>query len=246
MAFAVDSNLIGKILSPALGLWLRSQVETVETLELAIDGKDSQILRGYVPKVALISEEAIYQGLRLGRVLLRGENIRVNIGQVIKGKPLKLLEPIRVSGELQISQAHLQASLASELLSNAFLELLIALLAEQGIASPKEQLAQYIFTWQSIALEHQSFQLKGQVTEKTGAVHDLLVKARLELASAKTLHLEEIELVGLPAISQRSATRCADHNLERLIVDLGEDVDLEALHLNNGELSCLGKLLIRP
>ena len=238
MAFAVDSNLIGKILAPALGLWLRSQVETVETLELEIDGKDSQILRGYVPKVALASEEAIYQGLRLGRVLLRGENIRVNIGQVIKGKPLKLLEPIRVSGELQISQAHLQASLTSELLTNAFLELLIALLAEQGIADPKAQLEQYQFTWQAIALEHQFFQLRGLVTEQTGQVHDLFVRARLELASAKTLHLEEIELVGLPAI--------ANHNLERLIVDLGNDVDLEALHLSNGELSCLGRLLIRP
>jgi hypothetical protein len=238
MAFAVDSNLIGKILAPALRLWLRSQVEAVETLELEIDGKDGQILRGHVPKVALTSEKAIYQGLQLGRVLLRGENIRINIGQVIKGKPLQLLEPIRVSGELQISQAHLQASLTSELLTNAFLELLIALLAEQGIDDPKTLLAQYDFTWQGIALEHQCFQLQGQVREQTGQVHDLLVKARLELVSPKTLHLEEIELMGLPAI--------ANHNLERLIVDLGEDVDLEALHLNNGELSCLGRLLIRP
>ncbi|MEB3160731.1 MAG: DUF2993 domain-containing protein, partial [Synechocystis sp.] len=158
MAFAVDSNLIGKILAPALQLWLRSQVDGVETLDIAIDGKDRQILRGYVPRVALTSHQAIYQGLQLGRVLLKGENIRINIGQVIKGKPLQLLEPIRVSGEVQISQSHLQASLTSDLLANAFTELLIALLEQQGIADPQAVLAPYQFQWQAIALAHQSFQ----------------------------------------------------------------------------------------
>lgn len=238
MGLAVDSNLIGKILAPALRLWLRSQVETVESLELEIDGKDRQILRGYVPRVALSSDRAIYQGLQLGRVLLRGENIRINIGQVIKGKPLKLLEPIRVSGELQISQSHLQASLTSTLLASAFAELLVALLTEQGVENPQEQLQHYTFRWQAIALEHQSFQLKGEVQDPQGQSHDLLVQARLQLASPKTLHLEDITLLGLPAI--------ANQNLERLTVDLGEDVDLESLDLNNGELFCLGRVLIRP
>jgi hypothetical protein len=171
-------------------------------------------------------------------VLLRGENIRINIGQVIKGKPLKLLEPIRVSGELQISQSHLQASLTSTLLASAFAELLVALLTEQGVENPQEQLQDYTFLWQAIALEHQSFQLKGEVQDPQGQSHDLLVQARLQLASPKTLHLEDITLLGLPAI--------ANQNLERLTVDLGEDVDLESLDLNNGELFCLGRVLIRP
>ncbi|MFN9175232.1 MAG: DUF2993 domain-containing protein [Synechocystis sp.] len=246
MAFAVDSNLIGKILSPALRLWLRSQVDGVESLDIAIDGKDRQILRGYVPRVELTSNQAIYQGLQLGRVLLKGENIRINIGQVIKGKPLQLLEPIQVSGEVQISQSHLQASLTSDLLGNAFTELLVALLEQQGISNPQAQLAPYEFQWQAIALEHQSFQLRGQVTDQEGHTADLLLKARLQLVDSKSLHLEDIILEGLPAILQRSTTEGTAQDLGRLIVDLGDDVDIEALHLSDGELSCLGRLLIRP
>lgn len=246
MAIAVDSSLIGKILSPALRLWLRSQVDGVETLEIAIDGKDGQILRGHVPRVALTSHQAIYQGLQLGRILLKGENIRINIGQVIKGKPLQLLEPIRVSGEVQISQSHLQASLTSELLANAFTELLIALLEQQGIPDPQAHLAPYTFHWQAIALGEQSFQLRGEVTAPGGETSDLLLKAGLQLINPKTLHLEDIYLAGLPAIAQPGFTGDAQQPLGCLTVDLGDDVDIEALHLSNGELLCLGQLLIRP
>ncbi|MEB3227017.1 MAG: DUF2993 domain-containing protein [Synechocystis sp.] len=238
MPIAVDSNLIGRILAPALRLWLRSQVDGVETLDIAIDGKDRQILRGYVPRVELTSHQAIYQGLQLGRVLLKGENIRINIGQVIKGKPLQLLEPIRVSGEVQLSQSHLQASLTSGLLANAFTELLIALLEQQGIYDPKAALAPYQFQWQAIALEHRAFRLQGQVTDPAGHSTDLTLSAALKLVDAKRLHLEEIVLTGLPVINHQT--------LGRLVVDLGDDVDIEALHLSDGELSCLGRLLIRP
>ncbi|WP_228016012.1 hypothetical protein [Synechocystis salina] len=116
--------------------------------------------------------------------------------------------------------------------------MLVALLAEQGVTDPQGQLENYTFLWQAIALEHQSFQLKGQVQDPQGQSHELLVQARLQLASPKTLHLEDITLLGLPAIANRK--------LERLTVDLGEDVDLESLDLNNGELFCLGRVLIRP
>ena len=238
MAIAVDSNLIGKILSPALRLWLRSQVDGVETLDIVIDGKDRQILRGYVPRVELTSNQAIYQGLQLGRILLKGENIRINIGQVIKGKPLQLLEPIRVSGEVNISQSHLQASLTSDLLANAFTELLVALLEQQGVSDPQTKLAPYDFQWQAIALEHQAFQLRGQVTDQAGQTSDLTLSAGLQLVNSKSLHLDEIVLEGLPAIAQQT--------LDRLVVDLGDDVNIDALHLSNGELFCLGQLLIRP
>lgn len=238
MAFTVESSLISKVLTPALRLWLRSQVETVASLDLEIEGKDRQILRGYVPKVALTSEEPIYRGLRLGQVLLRGENIRVNIGQVIKGKPLQLLEPIRVSGEVKLSQDHLQASLTSELLASAFREMLVALLAEQGVADPTEQLAPYQFHWQTIALVEQGFSLQGQISQVQEPPRELGLRARLQLLDPKTLRLEEVELWGLPAIAQRQ--------LGHLVVELGDDVDIESLHLDRGELFCLGRLLIRP
>ena len=232
------SKLISKILSPALRLWLRSQVEQAEQLDIQIEGQDRQLLRGHVPQVFLTSERAIYQGLQLGKVLLKGENIRVNIGQVIKGKPLQLLEPIQVSGEVQLTETDLQASLASEILANAFTELLLALLELKGVANPTDFLAPYQIRWNAIALYPDSFGLKGTLSEKNAKNIPLEIGAKLTLLNPQTLHLQEIKITGFPGLDENETNNFP--------VDLGTDVELESLKLTQGELSCLGRLLIRP
>jgi len=238
MTLNQPSKLISKILSPALRLWLRSQVEQAEQLEIEIEGGDGQLLRGHVPQVLLSSKQAIYQGLQLGRVLLRGENIRVNIGQIIKGKPLQLLEPIQVSGEVQLAETDLQASLSSAILTNAFTDLLIALLELKGVENPIDFLAPYKICWKAIALETNAFVLTGILLEQNAQTIPLKIRAELTLRNAQTLHLQEIEIIGLPALT--------DNHANNFQVDLGTDVEIESLQLNPGELSCLGRLLIRP
>jgi hypothetical protein len=234
----MGSSLISKILSPALRLWLRSQVQGVDSLEVDIQGQDRQILKGYVPRVSLSAEQAVYQGLRLGRALLRGENIRINIGQVMKGKPLQLLEPIQVAGEVRLSEEDLQASLTSELLQNALGELLTALIEAQGLVNGAEGFFNNSLSWRSLNLGEQSFELQGILTDSQQIPQPLSLRARLFLADSKTLRLDEVKLEGLPHFS--------DFYLEDLIVDLGEDVEIEALALTRHELSCRGRLLIRP
>lgn len=231
------SNLISKILTPALRLWLRSQVEQAEELDIEIQGKDGQILRGYLPGVALRSHRAIYQGLQLGKVLLKGENIRINIGQVIKGKPLQLLEPIRVSGEVQLTETDLQTSLGSDILTNAFTELLIALLEHQGVADPVVLLEPYHIQWQAIALQSSGFVLTGSLS-KNQEINVLKIRADLALINPQTLHLQDIELLGLPVTLPQDITHFQ--------VNLGTDVTIESLQLDQGELACVGQLLIRP
>ncbi|MFN5514527.1 MAG: DUF2993 domain-containing protein [Cyanobacteriota bacterium] len=234
----MGSSLISKILSPALRLWLRSQVQGVDNLEVDIQGQDRQILKGYVPRVSLSAEQAVYQGLRLGRALLRGENIRINIGQVIKGKPLQLLEPIQVAGEVRLSSADLQASLASELLQNALGELLTALLEQKGLANGTDASRRYRVHWRDLTLGEQTFALEGALSEGEQTPQPLFLRAGLSLLDSKTLHLAQVELQGL--------LDCAHFSLEDLTVDLGEDVEIEALALTRQELSCRGRLLIRP
>jgi hypothetical protein len=231
----MGSSLISKILSPALRLWLRSQVQGVESLEVDIQGQDRQILKGYVPRVSLSAEQAVYQGLRLGRALLRGENIRINIGQVIKGKPLQLLELIQVAGEVRLSEEDLQASLASELFQNALGELLTALLEQKGLANGADASRRYRVHWQNLTLGEETFSLEGALSAGEQTPQPLFLRARLSLVDAKTLRLAQVELQG-----------CLDFALEDLTVDLGEDAEIEALALTAQELSCLGRLLIRP
>lgn len=231
------SSLISKILSPALRLWLRSQVEQAEELDIQIQGQDRQILRGYVPGVSLRTRQAIYQGLRLGQVLLQGENIKINIGQVIKGKPLQLLEPIQVSGEVQLAENDLQASLSSTILANALTELLIALLELQGMENPHEVLAPYQVQWQAIALGMESFTLTGSLSQADDQIQTFKIRANLSLVNTRSLLLKAIELEGFPSIAQ---------TIQDYPIDLGTDVAIASFTLHPGKLACAGQLLIRP
>lgn len=231
------SKLISKILSPALRLWLRSQVEQAEELEIQIQGQDRQILRGYVPGVSLQTRRAIYQGLRLGQVLLQGENIRINIGQVVKGKPLQLLEPIQVSGEVKLTETDLQDSLSSTILANALTELLIALLERQAVTNPKKFLASSSIKWQAIALGMDSFSLEGTLLLPDHQQQIFQLYACLILINAQSLLLKEIRLEGFPAFTD---------TIQDYPIDLGTDVAISSLTLRPGKLACVGQLLIRP
>ncbi|NJL84130.1 MAG: DUF2993 domain-containing protein [Chloroflexaceae bacterium] len=87
----------------------------VETLEVAIGGRNRQILGGYIPEVTLTSRGAVYQGLHFASVSLQGENIRINLAEVLRGEPLRLLEGVRVAVEAALGERDLVASLESPL-----------------------------------------------------------------------------------------------------------------------------------
>ncbi|MGP0128014.1 MAG: LmeA family phospholipid-binding protein [cyanobacterium endosymbiont of Rhopalodia musculus] len=231
------SNIISKLISPAVQLWLRSQVDHVDTLQMKIQGSDSQILGGHIPGILLKTKGAIYQGLHLGQVDLTGKNIRINIGQVIKGKPLRLLEPIQIWGEVKLSENDLQASLTSSLLGDAFQELLIALLAYQGVSDPRQILDYYEITWQGVTLSQLSFTLQGLVTKNEVSTR-IIIEGQLELISSKSLRLILLKMEGLSDL--------IDNSLDKLELDLGSDVVIESLNLGNNQLFCRAQLLIRP
>jgi hypothetical protein len=231
------SNMISKLLSPAVQLWLRSQVDHVETLQMKIQGSDHQILGGYIPGILLNTKGAVYQGLHLGQADITGENIRINIGQVIKGKPLQLLEAIQILGEVQLTEDNLQASLPSSLLGDAFRELLIALLEYQGISNPQQILDNYEITWQGITLEESTFTLQGLVTKNENST-PIIIQGKLELISSQTLRLIPLKIEGLSEFN--------GHSLDEVELDLGSDVVIDTLSLENNQLSCRAQLLIRP
>jgi hypothetical protein len=231
------SEIIGKVLSPAVRLWLRSQVDSVEELQFQILGRDRHILRGYIPEIFLSSTRAIYQGLHLREVKLQGENIRINIGQIIKGKPLQLLEPIKVTGEVGLHEADLNASLSSSLLSNAFTDLLLTLLELSGHPQPNFILEKYRLSWQKVTLYTDKFVLNGTLTDTREYSQPASIRAGLKLVNRQTLLLHPIEMDVLPDLFP--------HTLTEFEVDLGEDVDLKTLSLENGKLFCCGGLLVR-
>ncbi|NET51809.1 MAG: DUF2993 domain-containing protein [Merismopedia sp. SIO2A8] len=118
-----QSRLVGTLLSPALNIWLRSQADRVESLAIEVKGSDRQILTGHIPGVALSAKAVIYQGLHLSDLQMQASTIRVNVGQVIRGKPLQLLDSIEVAATLVVSQDDLAQSVAAPLLANALVDI---------------------------------------------------------------------------------------------------------------------------
>jgi hypothetical protein len=217
------SRVISTVLSPAIRLWLRSQVERVEALEFKITGGDRQILTGNIPNISVAASQAIYQGLHLSQIQLEATQIRVNLGQVIKGKSLRLLEPVPVTGQLALSETDLQASLQSQLLSAALSEFLGTLLSLPNLD----------FSWQKITIDTDLLTLSG-----TLQAMPIVIVAGLKLASSHELLLDPFQI-------QMSSHEKAKQ-LDGFQVDLGSEVDLQEITLTPGMLLCRGCLKILP
>jgi len=217
------SRIISTVLSPAIRLWLRSQVERVEALEFKITGGDRQILTGNIPNISVAASQAVYQGLHLSQIQLQATQIRVNLGQVIKGKSLRLLEPVPVTGQLTLSETDLQASLKSQLLSTALSEFLGTFLT-----SPNLDL-----NWQKITIDTGLLTLSG-----TLQAMPITIIAGLQLASPHELLLDPFQIQMPPPFESQ--------NLDGFQVDLGSEVDLQEITLTSALLLCRGCLKVLP
>lgn len=217
------SRIISTVLSPAIRLWLRSQVERVEALEFKITGGDRQILTGNIPNISIAASQAVYQGLHLSQIQLEATQIRVNLGQVIKGKSLRLLEPVPVTGQITLSETDLQASLESQLLSTALREFLGTLLISPNLD----------FSWQKITINPGLLTLSG-----TLQATPITIIAGLQLASPHELLLDPFQIQMPPPFESQ--------NLDGFQVDLGSEVDLQEITLTSGMLLCRGCLKVLP
>jgi hypothetical protein len=112
-------SVVSSVLIPIIKLWLRSQVEHIDTLEIAITGKSHQILSGDIPKATVIAANAKYQGLSVTNIDLCAEAIHLNIGQILRGDTLRLLNPIRVTMDVELSPEDLQSCLKSQIFLEA-------------------------------------------------------------------------------------------------------------------------------
>jgi hypothetical protein len=112
-------SVVSSVLIPIIKLWLRSQVEHIDHIEIAIAGKSRQILSGDIPRANVIGAGAKYQGLAVTNIDLCAEAIQLNIAQILKGETLRLLNPIRVTMDVELSPEDLQSCLQSPIFLEA-------------------------------------------------------------------------------------------------------------------------------
>jgi hypothetical protein len=235
-------SLISKVLSPAVRIWLRSQVESIEELDFQIEGSDRQILAGYIPKVAIATRKAVYKGLYLSQIDLTGETIRVNLRQILQGKPLKLLEVVPIFGSLLWDETDLNASLKSPLLANALAEFFLTWLQEFSDLLP-EDLAQAMKAPLALqdaqaVIDHNQVTLK--LDWRSAPSISTTLRTGLSLVSGNRLKLERPHLLACVA-QETSSTQLQDYEVE-----LGPDVELQKLRLELGTLWVQGQINVLP
>ncbi len=224
-------RIVTNVLTTALKLWLRSQVSQVSQLSVEIRASDRQILTGCVPEVWIFASHAVYQGLHLTQVQLVAENIRINIGSILKGNPLRLLETVPVFGELIQEEEDLNASLCSTLLSTALNDVLVKLVPEH---CPKSK----SIIWQKINLDNNKVILSATLEAESNPT-SLNMSVGLELLSTYELQLAPIQL-------ESNAVALLEGNNNRHYLNLGADVDLQELTLTPGRLVCRGRINVNP
>ncbi len=240
-----QSKIIRTVLSPALRLWLRSQVESIETLEVDIEGGDRQILSGQIPGLRVSATQAVYQGLHLSELELAGGMIRVNLGQVLRGQPLQLLEPIPVQAKVGLRVEDLNASLSSPLLLpliqdwlQALALLLVGAAGDGGsLEVPTGRIEQPNF-----GLVPEGIQLQGLWLEDHAKPQPLLLQAKLQLEGGRRLGVRSLHWLQAPPQGLMA-------ELNSLVIpalELGEEVCLEGLTLTSERLHCWGRLQVNP
>ncbi|MEY2834079.1 MAG: hypothetical protein RLZZ574_3339 [Cyanobacteriota bacterium] len=226
--------MIAKLLSGAVKLYLRSQVEAVEALQVKILGKSKQILQGYIPQVLLSCDRAVYQGLHLSQVQLNGRDIAVNLPEVIKRQPLKLLEAVFVEIQLRLGAADLQASLDSALLQSGLSDLWQMILTAQN-NDDSQELTQLKVEWQTIAIANNQLNFAGIYQDASGETRTIALSTGIDLANAHTLCLSPLNI---------TSNLSSDSLKRQLEIDLGTDIALQELAIESEQILCRGKIRI--
>jgi hypothetical protein len=229
--------MIDKLLTKAIPFWLRTQAEAVEELKMEILGGDRKLLSGNIPQVSLSCSRAIYQGIHLRHIDITAKNIQINIGQVAKGKPLRLLEPVPITGNIVITAEDLGNSVESILLNQAFSDFLAAIW--ENVDRPLEAcLTNYAIEWQEIQLQTDKFVLRGTIEPTTGQICPIVLRSGLELSDHHTLHLSPLQIEAAPLIENLT--------IQDFSVDLGDRVSIKELSLTEACLTCVGGLEVMP
>lgn len=228
-----DNNkvkIITKVLTSAIKLWLRTQLNQVSDLDVQIKASDRQLISGYIPAVSISASKSVYKGLHITEIELYAEKIQLNVSSILRGQPLKLSEIVPVVGKLIVEEQDLNNSLSSPLLLTAINDLLTTLLPQSGVNSQS-------LTWRKITLDNQLLMLHGITISDTYETF-FNIHLGLKLLNGQELQFTQVEI--------KSDKEVILEGYAPDIINLGTDVDIQEILLQPGQLTCYGRININP
>lgn len=240
-ASAKPSRIISSVLTPAIRLWLKSQLDHVDDLQLTITASDRQIFSGEIQQVTASARRAVYQGLHFSQAGVVGTGIQTNLRQVLRGRTFRLLTAFPVKANVQLSEADLNASLQAPLLANAVLELLLNLLKADIPAM--QELAAYSPT----ALRLENSQINLATDQLMLSANVVTATRRIAIAIQTGLQIEQGNLLKFDRPQWFENGHFQPLNaLHGFTISLGSEVDLQTLRLEPSQLTCQGTIMVTP
>jgi hypothetical protein len=232
------SHLLRSVLSPAVRLWIQSQVDSVGELELAIESSDRQLLSGRIPRIEIAAKDVLYKELHLSQIDLEGREIAVNLSQVMRGKPLQLLAPIAITAHLTLSEADLNASLASALLAPVWRDWQQQLTDRLVGSGDWDRGSGIGWGTPRLAIGIGAITLRCEIGAEARPFE---LRAIVELREGRILILKQPHwTIGAGARAESSG------DFEDLVLDLGETVAIDSLQLQTQAITCQGNLWVQP
>lgn len=238
-------GLISSVLSPAVRLWLRAQLDHVEDLQFTVEAGDRQLLSGAIGRVSVSASKAVYRGLHLSQAEVIAENIRTNLRQVVRGKPLRLLEAFPLVGSVLLSETDLNTSLRSSLLAAGMAEFLLKLLQAglDGQSQLTHLKARDVWLQDSqIRLGHGNLTLAATLLSAGMPPMPVILKTGFCLENGNQLRLDRPQR--LTHFDDEAGTAIAA--LDGYTFDLGSSVCFETLTLEPTQLACKGQVMVMP
>lgn len=245
------TGALGKLLKRALHWWLRSQLDHLDSLHIAIDGSNRQILSGCIPRVVLAAENAVYQGIALRWVQVTTQQIRVSTSEILQGHPLVLSEPIPIDIQVQLTEADINASLATDhhnapsLLANALYEVLQAWWQSTQNPITQERLTEAIAlcaaptpTQMQIQLQPDGLLWEIANHQRNQPAQTCILQTGLQAHPPSQLQLQQPHIQIDPP--------CQWLPLAEYAWDLGPEVTIDELTLETGQLSGKARLQVNP
>lgn len=235
-----QSRLISRVLAPAVRLWVRSQLEHVEDLHLEIEAGDRQLLGGGISRVTAAASKAVYRGLHFSQIQVAGQDIQTNLGQVLRGKPFRLLAAFPVCGEVTLTAADLNASLTAPLLADAVTDFLLTFLqqAAPSAAAPLTPAAHLQDVKVQLGDDELTFTALLATSTTTTPI---AIRTRLSIKKGNLLKLEGFQYQS--SVAELVASADCKTNFT---IPLGSDVHLETLSVQAHQLRCQGKITVTP
>lgn len=240
------SRLISRVLPVAIKFWLQTQLDKVGDLVFEVQATDRQILSGYIPGIALSAQQAVYQGVLITDVEMQASDIEINIGQVLRGKPLRLKQAFPIEGQVVFDIDALASSSTESILAEGLLDIWQTLLTrEDVIAEIATHYGPHIAALHDPQLSQHQSRLE---TLDTELVLHLISDGQINISLRGALEIDHGHILRLAAAQWRLSTGAYVYSdaLSGFCWNLGEQTHLQSLKIQNEHLTCQCRIMVQP